>query len=98
MQRTTPPLMSIEQASERFDKLVYAGVFELIDLGGLLELEHGLWQALLDAGVPRAEAPTMSAQLIARALTRFGAEHIKLAENFDGEQLASAEPVARFKS
>jgi hypothetical protein len=95
VQRATAPLISMEEASQRFDQLVYDGVYELLDLHGLLELEQGLWQALFDCGVPRAEAPRFSAQLIARALTRIGEAHIKLAAPGKKEQRLPPRPVRR---
>ncbi len=99
--RTAPlplPLMSMAEASERFDQLVHDGVYELLDLDGLLELEQDLWQALADCGVPRREVPDLSAQLIARALTRIGEDHVKLAAEMDSEPRRPSEPVARFKT
>lgn len=98
VQRATAPLMSMEEASQRFDQLVYDGVYELLDLHGLLELEQGLWQALFDCGVSRLEAPRISAQLIARALTRIGEAHVALAAKVEKEEQLPPQPVRRAKA
>ena len=98
MQRKAAPLMSMEQASERFDQLVHDEVFLLLDLAGLLELEQDLWQLLLECGVPRADAPSISAQLIARALTRIGEEHVKLATECDDKLGSPTKPAVPLKS
>jgi hypothetical protein len=83
MQRTTAPLMSAAQASQLLDHEVHERVRELIDFCCLLDFEQELWAALLECGLPREEIPRISAQLIARALTRIGEEHVKLATEPD---------------
>jgi hypothetical protein len=98
MHRKAAPIMSMEQASERFDQLVHDEVFLLLDLSGLLELEQALWQQLLECGVPRADAPRISAQLIARALTRIGEEHVKLATETDDKLSAPTKQIVPLKS
>lgn len=71
--------MSAAQASQLLDHVVHERVRELINFCCLLDFEQELWQALHDCGLPRGEVPLISAQLIARALTRIGEEHVKLA-------------------
>lgn len=74
----TRPLMAAEQASQLLDHVVHQRVRELIDFCCLLDFEQELRHALRDCGLPRAEIRLVSAQLISRALTRIGEEHIKL--------------------
>jgi hypothetical protein len=71
--------MPAEQASQLLDHIVHERVREVIDYCCLLDFEQELWRALHDSGLPRDEVPHVSARLIARALTRIGEEHVKLA-------------------
>jgi hypothetical protein len=73
------PIMSAAEASQLLEHVVHDQVRELIDFCCLLDFEQELWRALLDCGLARDEVPLISAQLIARALTRIGEEHVKLA-------------------
>lgn len=77
------PIMSAAQATQLLDHVVHERVRELIDFCCLLDFEQELWHALNDCGLPRGEVPLISAQLIARALTRIGEEHVKLATEPD---------------
>lgn len=71
--------LSAAEVSQLFESDVYDRVRELIDFCSLLDLEQELWQVLHGCGLARADVPAISAQLIARALTKIGQDHIKLA-------------------
>ena len=75
----TPSLMSAAQAGQLLEHIVRDRLRELLDLDGLLVFEQELWQALLDCGLPREQVPMISAEMIARAFTRLGEEHVALA-------------------
>jgi hypothetical protein len=81
MQAPAAPLMSAAQASQLLDHVVHQRVRELIDFCCLLAFEQELSHALSDCGLARDEVPEVSAQMIARALTRIGEEHVKLASD-----------------
>ena len=86
------PVMSAAQASQLLDSVVADRLRELIDLEALLDFEQELWQALADCGFPRDTVPTISAEMIARAFTRLGEDHIKMATDaaiLDGASRAS---------
>jgi hypothetical protein len=71
--------MSAAEVSRLFEADIYERVRELIDFCCLLDLEQELWQVLHGCGLARADVPALSAQLIARALTKIGEDHVKLA-------------------
>lgn len=79
----TVPLMSAAQANQLLDQVVQDRVRELIDFCCLLDFEQELWHALADCGLPREQVPSFSAAMIARAFTRIGEEHVRLAAGFD---------------
>lgn len=78
-QGPTAPVMSAAQASQLLDSVVAERIRELLDLEALLHFEQELWEALADCGFPRDTVPTISAEMIARAFTRLGEDHVKMA-------------------
>ncbi len=82
-QRPCASLMSAAQASQLLDHVVHERVRELIDFCCLLDFEQELWRALLECGLPRDRIPTISADMIARALVRIGEDHKKLAADVE---------------
>ena len=83
--KTKPAIMTL------LEHLAAERICELIDLSGLLAFEQELWQALIESGVPRAEAPIVSAGMLARAFARFGEEHVKRASEDDPDEAASTD-------
>lgn len=88
----TRPLMPAEQASQLLDHVVQQRVRELIDFCCLLDFEQELSRALVDCGLAHDIVQRTSAQMIARALTRIGEEHLQLVIRIDAE-LAGTPPV-----